>query len=207
MSQLSVWLSAASIIFFWWIIAKRLGWISSISERITINDQFEILAPVFASLTLPFLVGYLSNLIASRLNILYGSNLLIPLATLCAASLAAFSAYKTIENSRKNERIKNSILALNSHLFQSKNLTKFKSSCAALDRDLKLEPSFKALCRIPSRAREFSDKFRRSNSEEYETIRDVVSYSNNLCYGIKSGIYDEERRCCTNRGYEGGEAR
>ena len=131
MNQIPVYLSITFIIFFWIIIAQKLGWINFLakflSENIKINDKFGILVPVILSFIIPFLVAKLSSLFLDKyLNKMLSSNLLPPTATLCAASVAAFMAYQTIKNNRRNERIKNTINALNDNLFRSENLEKFK---------------------------------------------------------------------------------
>lgn len=191
MSEAPVWLALISVIFFWSVIVKKIGWIKYLSERFKVNDKFNILPSVFLSFIVPFLLARLLNWSISNFDEIYSSGLLSPAATLTAASVAAVMVFKTIENSRQNDRIKNTISALDNGLFKSENLTRFESAYILLNELIEAEGSFKAVCRVPTRAKEFTEKFRKDYPAEYATIRDILRYSNTLCYGIKSGIYDE----------------
>jgi len=192
MNEAPLWFALISITSIFGIIAQKLGWIRYLSGIVKINDEFGILLPVSLFLTVPFLIAKLSDWLISNFDEIHNSGLLPPTATLVAASIAAFMVSRTIENSRQNERIKNTVSALDNKLFKSENLTKFEMACALLDQEIESEGSFKAVCRIPSRAREFTERFRSKHPEEYETIRDILKYSDTLCYGTKSGIYDEK---------------
>ena len=137
MSHIPVWLALISSAFFLVIFARKLGWIKHISEVIKVKDEFGVLLPTLLSLTVPFLIARFSNWFISDFDSISSSGLLTPTATLVAASMAAFMVSRTIENSRKNERIKNTVFALDNGLFKSKSLTKFELACTLLDEEIK----------------------------------------------------------------------
>ncbi|MDJ0698128.1 hypothetical protein [Mastigocoleus sp. MO_188.B34] len=101
-------------------------------------------------------------------------------------------AYQTINNNRKNERIKNTITALNNELYSSHKLILFEKACKTLNEKIEDVHSFKALCRHPKVAKVFVDEFMNANPEQYQIILDTIKYSNNLCYGVDFGIYEKK---------------
>lgn len=186
--NLPIYLASITLLFFWFIIAKRVGWIS----QIKIYDKYNILTPVFLSLFSPFIIGWASNLIIHNIDAGLTISDLSPLAILLSASLTTLMAYKTIENNKRTVRIKNTISALDNDLYKGKSITKFNKACEKLSHKLESAHSFKALVRLRESAKDFVDEFMSESPDEYEAIIDILRHSDKLCYGVKAGIYDQE---------------